>query len=169
MMGDTTHQWSWNRVKLGDETDLPENEAVQEPSGTYIGSGALFEGTLKLRGNFRIDSEFRGELRTDDKIVIGPSGSVVGDIHANEVEVFGAVLGDVSARRLLTLRSGSRLHGTVNTVCFEVERHAFFNGTTSMTEPQRQSAGRSPDVSAPTDIPSGMDDAETLGALPTSR
>lgn len=166
MMGDSTQQWSWNRVKLA-EPELAKSEmSVQEPSGpsgTFIGSGALFEGTLKLRGNFRIDSEFRGELRTEGKVVIGPSGSVVGDIHASDVEVFGAVLGDVSARRVLVLRPGSRLHGKVTTVCLEVERHAFFNGTTVMTEPQRLSGGRSLDTGATSGRTLGDESVESAG------
>jgi cytoskeletal protein CcmA (bactofilin family) len=151
-MGDTTQQWGWNRVKLAEsDTDESVVSVPSEPSGTFIGSGALFEGTLKLRGNFQIDSEFRGELRTEGKIVIGPSGSVVGDIRANEVEVLGAVLGDVSARRVLVLRAGSRLHGTVTTACLEIERHAFFNGTTVMTEPQRLPTGRAQDAASTSD------------------
>jgi cytoskeletal protein CcmA (bactofilin family) len=137
-MGNSTPQWNWNRVKV-DASSIEAAEPVSsESNGTYIGSGALFEGTLKLRGNFQIDSEFRGELRTEGKIVIGTSGSVVGDVWASEVEILGAVVGNVSARRLLTLRSGSRVHGKMTSVCIEMERHAFFNGTTVMTEPQRR-------------------------------
>lgn len=168
MMGDVTQQWGWNRVKVAEAAlDEPEVSVPSEPNGTFIGSGAMFEGTLKLRGNFRIDSEFRGELRTDGKIVIGPSGSVVGDIRANEVEVLGAVLGDVWARRVLILRAGSRLHGTVTTACLEMERHAFFNGTTVMTEPQRRSIARWSDTSANSSSAVNPNQAESSAARAT--
>ncbi|MGH0035319.1 MAG: bactofilin family protein [Myxococcota bacterium] len=135
-------QRGWKSIGLTDDADAAPDEAPAEPSqptGTFIGSGALFEGTLKLCGDFQIDSEFRGELSTDGTIVVGPSGSVVGDIVAREVEIFGAVVGDVSARRQLILHPGSRLHGGIETACLEIQKHAFFSGATTMTEPQAAS------------------------------
>ena len=157
-MGDRTLQWGWKSVKVAEpefaESDISAQELSELP-GTFIGSGALFEGTLKLRGNFQIDSEFRGELRTDGKVVVGPSGSVEGGINASDVEIFGAVLGDISARRELILRAGSRLHGRITTACLEIERHAFFSGTTAMTEPQTLSRRQSRDASAVSSTPIG--------------
>jgi len=129
-------QWGWKSVKVEPETNVAEESAAAPRSATYIGSGALFEGTLALSGDFRIDSEFRGEICTDGTIVIGPSGSVVGDVRAREVEIHGAVVGNVAARRMVILRAGARLHGDIETACLEIERHAFFQGGTKMTEPQ---------------------------------
>ncbi len=123
----------------GESTEPTEGTRPSRRTGTFIGSGALFEGTLTLRGDFRIDSEFRGELTTDGNIIVGPTGSVVGDIHAREVEILGAVVGDVSARRQLILHSGSRLHGGIETACLEIRKHAFFSGNTRMLEPQTTS------------------------------
>lgn len=130
-------QWGWKSVKTAEPEEVAaEPVAPARVTGTFIGAGALFEGTLSLQGDFRIDSEFRGELCTDGTVVVGPSGSVVGDIRAREVQVFGAVVGDVSARRQLILHAGSRVHGELDTACLEIERHAFFQGATRMTEPQ---------------------------------
>lgn len=149
MSDDGALQWGWKSVKVAGtrDTEVEEAAPAEAVAGTFIGSGALFEGTLQLRGDFRIDNEFRGELNTDGKITVGPSGSVVGNISAREVEVFGAVVGDVSARREVILHAGARLHGGITTACLEVARHAFFNGTTSMTEPQTRS--RQPATPAP--------------------
>ena len=101
-----------------------------------MGSGAVFEGTLRLEGDFFIDSEFSGSLKTDGKLVVGPSGAIEGDIQAREVVVCGAVVGDVTARRQLLLRSTARLHGDIETACLEIEPHAYFCGQTKMTRPQ---------------------------------
>lgn len=138
-MSNESVQWGWKSVNPKGEAELAPPEPEDAPTrhaGTFIGSCALFEGSLSLTGDFRIDSEFRGELSTDGKIVVGPSGSVVGDIHAREVEVFGAVVGDVQARRELILHKGSRVHGDLETACLEIQRHAFFSGGTTMNEPQ---------------------------------
>ena len=126
----------WKTIRTrGDGVPAPECAEPEVPTGTFIGSGARFEGTLHLRGDFRIDSEFQGELKTDGTLTVGEEGSVEGDIHAREVEIRGAVVGNVFARRQLVLCAGARLHGDVETACLEVQRHAFFRGTTAMTRP----------------------------------
>jgi cytoskeletal protein CcmA (bactofilin family) len=135
-MANNRMQWGWKKVEVAPETQAAEESTETPFSGTYIGSGAQFEGTLSLSGDFRIESEFRGEICTDGKIVIGSSGSVVGDVRAREVEIQGAVVGNVVARRQMVLRSGGRLHGDIETACLEIERHGFFQGRTKMTEPQ---------------------------------
>jgi len=133
----------WQRLRVGEPVgpDLeaePEPEAAPEPRevGTFIGAGADFEGTLSLRGDFQIDSEFRGALETDGTITVGLQGTVQGDIRAREVVIRGAVVGDVHARRQLVLEAGGRLHGDVETACLQIEKHAFFQGRTAMTRPQ---------------------------------
>ena len=71
----------WNRVRM---TDGPEEEPLDENTisdevgmsrKTFISSGAIFEGTLSLKGDFHIDTEFRGELETDGTITVGPEGN----------------------------------------------------------------------------------------------
>ena len=115
--------------------------SASSTGGTFIGNGALFEGTLTLRGDFRIDTEFRGELETDGTITIENSGSVVGSIRAREVVIRGAVVGNVIAPRQLTLESTGKLHGDIETACLEIQKHAVFQGTTSMSQPQTTRRG----------------------------
>ncbi len=119
----------------GSDPGSEESGSTGPTTGTFIGAGALFQGTLRLTGDFCIDSEFHGSLATDGCLTVGPSGSVEGDIHAREVIVAGAVVGNIVARRQLILRSGARLHGDIETACLEIERHCYFNGRTAMTRP----------------------------------
>ncbi len=138
----------WKSFQIDAEPQQPELDsgaaAVGDPpadvtTGTFIGTGAQFKGTLRLTGNFCIDSDFQGSLTTDGCLTVGPSGSVEGDIHAREVIVEGAVVGNIAARRQLIVRASGRLHGDIETACLEIERHAFFNGRTTMTRPQADS------------------------------
>ena len=134
----------------------PAIEAVEPISGTFIGADALFEGTLRLQGDFFIDSEFKGALDTDGKLVVGPSAAIEGDIRAREVVVCGAVVGNITARRQLVLRSNARLHGDIETACLEIEKYAFFRGNTAMTRPQdevRERVARRPEPTASPQAP----------------
>jgi cytoskeletal protein CcmA (bactofilin family) len=64
----------------------------------------------------------------------------------------------VVASRQLVLRAGGRLHGDVETPCFELEKHAFFNGRSRMERPEvglrsrserERPAGRTANTSTP--------------------
>jgi cytoskeletal protein CcmA (bactofilin family) len=132
----------WDKVGLAKRfsRETAEGEPVpaedSAPNGTFISSGAIFEGTLSLQGDFHIDTEFRGELETDGRITVGPNGSVVGDLRGREVVIQGAVVGDVTAPRQLIVEAGGKLHGDIETACLEIQKHAFFQGRTAMTLPQ---------------------------------
>jgi len=171
-MEESTQQWGWKRMAVREPeigaAEPSAHEGATEARSTFISSGAQFEGTLKLRGDFQIDSDFRGELRTDGKVVVGPSGSVEGNIHANEVEIIGAVVGDIAAKREVSLRAGSRLHGEVTTACLLIERHAFFCGTTAMTEPQRLSRGHVRDTNSAFDTAIRQEPIGARAARPAS-
>jgi cytoskeletal protein CcmA (bactofilin family) len=125
----------WERKPV-DRQQSGGGAATSLPLKTFIDPGATFEGTLRLREDLRIDCEFRGEIITEGTLVVGESGCVEGPIRAREVEICGAVVGDVWARRQLTVRAGARLHGDIESACIEIEKHAFFNGRTTMVSPQ---------------------------------
>ena len=137
----------WARKPI--ETPDVEEAAPQQPLRTFIDTGAVFEGCLRLREDIRIDCEFRGEIQTEGTLVVGPSGCVEGNIRAREVEIQGAVVGDVTARRQLTIRAGARLHGDLETVCLEIEKHAFFNGRTKMVRPLAELRENAPPAAPP--------------------
>ena len=142
MAGERSLRQRWNRIHVTESSstarpDEPDSNPVAPSTrGTFIESGAVFEGTLRLTGDFRIDTEFRGELATDGSIIVGPLGSVVGDIRAREVVIRGAVVGNVHAPRQLVVESTGKLHGDIETACLEIQKHALFRGHTTMTQPQ---------------------------------
>jgi cytoskeletal protein CcmA (bactofilin family) len=140
-------QTGWVRTPItGDEaTSAPDApaaidpetpEAPAAPLRTFIDGGADFDGTLRLACSLRIDSEFKGAIESEATVVVGEAAGVEADIRAREVIICGAVVGNVVATRQLILRSGGRLHGDVETPCLEIEKHAFFNGRTTMMRPE---------------------------------
>ena len=152
-----TIRQGWIRVGVaerfaGRTTDADTAPCNPTPSnGTFISSGAIFEGKLTLTGDFHIDTDFRGKIETDGTITVGPRGSVVGSIRGREVVIRGAVVGNVSAPRQLIVEANGKLHGDLETACLEIQKHAFFQGNTSMTQPQ---ASRRPASSAATEADS---------------
>jgi len=133
----------WVRRSIDGSGDAAADAAGREEKrgpivgfGTFIDQGVDFVGTLRLNGPFRIDSEFRGEIICGDKVIVGETAGIEADIRAREVVISGAVAGNVTASRQLTIRSTGRLHGDAESPSLEIEKGAVFNGRTTMVRPE---------------------------------
>ncbi len=155
----------WVKKTIGaaeTQAPAPAQEVGLTTSSTFIDSGAEFEGTLRLTGTFRIDADFRGEIVSDGTVIIGEGAGVEANLKAREVVIAGAVVGDVQASRLLSIRGSGRLHGSVEAPCLEVERGALFNGTTAMVHPE--TARRAAEAAAAKDEPKKTKPAKPASA-----
>jgi cytoskeletal protein CcmA (bactofilin family) len=133
----------WVRRSIDRSGDAAADAAGREEKrgpivgiGTFIDQGVEFVGTLRLDGPFRIDSEFCGEIICCDTVIVGEAAGIEADIHAREVVISGAVAGNVTASRQLTIRSTGRLHGDAEAPSLEIEKGAIFNGRTTMVRPE---------------------------------
>jgi hypothetical protein len=88
------------------EPDLPPR-ASAAPAGTAAGPGGLtafidqgseFEGKLSFRDTVRIDGRFRGEIASENTLIVGESGEIEATISSNTVAISGTVTGDVIAK-----------------------------------------------------------------------
>ena len=106
-----------------------------EPSdvNTLIGEGCVFEGNLNLSTATRIDGKVKGNIRSEEMLIIGETGSVEGDITCSEVLIYGTVIGNIEARRI-EVKKGATLSGDVKVDVFVVEEGATYNGRCSMGE-----------------------------------
>jgi cytoskeletal protein CcmA (bactofilin family) len=131
-MEDGQSGWVSKRVRGGDA----EAPAGGNGRATFVDCGAEFQGTLRLREDFRIDGEFRGAIVSEASVIVGEAAAIEAHVSAREVVIGGAVVGNVVARRQLILRAGARLHGDVETPCLQVEKGAVLNGRTTMVRPE---------------------------------
>jgi cytoskeletal protein CcmA (bactofilin family) len=127
---------------LKDEGRKPEKDTAERGASpaddgftTFIAPGAEFEGQLVIGSSIRIDGEYKGELVSKETVVIGENANVEASIRAKNVIIQGAVAGDVTATRELTLTNSGRLKGSVETPSLMVAKGAVFNGTTKMGRP----------------------------------
>jgi cytoskeletal protein CcmA (bactofilin family) len=134
-MEDGRSGWARKQIRNG-EAEPAAAAAGGGGGATFVDSGADFQGTLRLRQDFRIDGEFRGAIVSEGSVIVGEAAAIEANVHAREVVIGGAVVGNVVASRQLTLRAGARLHGDIETACLQVEKGAVFNGRTTMVRPE---------------------------------
>ncbi|MDF3072188.1 MAG: hypothetical protein K0R38_7789 [Polyangiaceae bacterium] len=80
-------------------TALPATEIT-----ALLGRGTHFEGKLSFDGRVRIDGSFRGEISSEDTLIVGDGAEVEAEILAGTVIIKGgSVTGNVRARRSIEL------------------------------------------------------------------
>jgi len=106
----------------------------------FIDQGSEFSGKLSFQDTVRIDGRFEGEIKSENTLIVGETGSIQATISSQTVIVSGEIQGDVEARTLLHLHKSARLTGNVKTKSLVIEEGAVLNGQISMGEGATKSA-----------------------------
>src|SRR5678815_5878146 len=99
---------------------------------TLLGRGSAFEGKLTFEGTVRIDGRFKGEVFSDDTLVIGEGALVEAQIDVGEVIIQGTVVGNVTAKRSIEIHAPGRVKGDLHTPSLQVDKGVIFEGRSFM-------------------------------------
>src|ERR1044071_3446326 len=99
---------------------------------TLLGRGASFEGKLTFEGTVRIDGRFKGEVFSDDVLVIGEGAIAEAEIDVGEIIVQGTVLGNIKAKRAIEVHAPGRIKGDIHTPSLQIDKGVMFEGRSFM-------------------------------------
>ena len=123
---------------------------------TLLGRGATFEGKLTFEGTVRIDGRFKGEVFSDDVLVIGEGAHVEAEIDIGEVIIQGVVVGNIKAKRSIEIHAPGRVKGDLHTPTLQVDKGVIFEGRSFMEAAQAnrpaQPPGPPPSQAKPTPV-----------------
>ncbi len=94
--------------------------------------GASFEGRLTFEGTVRIGGRFKGEIFTNDTLVVNPGSKVDAQIEADTVIISGLVKGNIFARRRVIMHPPAVFKGTVTTPSLRIDEGVVFEGASYM-------------------------------------
>ena len=97
-----------------------------------IVEGTIVEGTINSGSNLRIDGEFKGNLITKGRLVVGLKGKVSGTVNCLCCDVEGTLEGEVTVLELLSMKSSSTVQGDLYYGQLSVEAGAKALGTFRM-------------------------------------
>ena len=110
--------------------------AARQPAAgeitTLLGRGAAFEGKLTFEGTVRIDGRFKGEVFSDDVLVIGEGAQVEATIDVGEVIIQGTVVGNITAKRSIEIHAPGRVKGDLHTPSLQIDKGVMFEGRSFM-------------------------------------
>ena len=103
----------------------------------FIDQGSEFEGKLSFKDTVRIDGCFRGEIASENTLIVGESGVIEACIRSRTIVVSGNVEGDVIAATKVVLHKTGRVAGNIETPCLVMEEGAWVSGQIKMdTRPE---------------------------------
>jgi cytoskeletal protein CcmA (bactofilin family) len=97
-----------------------------------IVEGTTIKGDIISQADFRLDGQLIGNFTSSGKIVIGPTGSVNGDIKCINADIEGAFNGRIEVEELLTVKAKAVITGDVIVGKLAVEPGAEFTATCAM-------------------------------------
>ncbi|HEY2369617.1 MAG TPA: polymer-forming cytoskeletal protein [Polyangiaceae bacterium] len=108
-----------------------------DQSGTEItallGRGTKFEGKLHFEGRVRVDGTFKGEIKSDDTLVIGDGAEVHAEIDCATVIVRGGTVhGNIRAKNALEIHAPGKVVGNIHSPSIFIDRGVEFQGSCRM-------------------------------------
>ncbi|MGL4797917.1 MAG: bactofilin family protein [Cellulosilyticaceae bacterium] len=103
-----------------------------EVQDTLIGASTMFTGDIQCEKSIRIDGKVIGNIHALHSIVIGETGCIKGDLHAEYIILYGKVEGNVEATSGFEMMKSGNLRGDVTTKSLSVQQGAVFCGQSKM-------------------------------------
>jgi cytoskeletal protein CcmA (bactofilin family) len=95
---------------------------------SIIGEGTRFRGEFDLKGLLRIDGDFSGVIRTQDRILVSRNGRAECTIYARVVVIGGLVKGDIFADERVEILSTGVVIGNIETPRLIVQDDVILHG-----------------------------------------
>ena len=97
-----------------------------------IVEGTTIKGDIISQADFRLDGELTGNFQSKGKIVIGPAGSVTGDIVCRNADIEGKFNGKIHVDEILNVKHKASIYGEVVCGKLSVEPGADFSASCMM-------------------------------------
>lgn len=106
-----------------------------------IGKGTIIKGSIESKQDIFLDGELEGALDvTNCRLIIGPHGKVIADARAREVDIQGAIMGNVNSTDKVAIRTCGRLVGDIRSAGIVIENGAYFKGKVDIVQPDAEAA-----------------------------
>ena len=108
------------------------NETVETQVTALLDQGTFFEGKLTFEGTVRLGGHFRGEIFSNDTLVVNPGAEVEAQIEADTVIISGKVVGNIFAKSKVVMHPPAIFRGTVTCPSLRIDEGVTFEGASYM-------------------------------------
>lgn len=93
-------------------------------AGFFLSRGVVVYGNINATTSGRIDGTVIGDIVAEDKLVIGETGVINGNIDAADLIVFGTVEGDITSSKKAIIANTAHVRGKLNCPVLDIEEGA---------------------------------------------
>ncbi len=93
-----------------------------------ISSNTIIEGNIKCDGDIRLDGKIIGNILSDNKVVIGNNGKMLGKMECNNADILGYFNGNIKVSENLFLKDTANIKGNIYAKKLIVESGAILSG-----------------------------------------
>src|SRR4026209_3005961 len=109
-------------------TQPARRESMVGEINTLLGRGSEFEGKLTFEGTVRIDGTLKGEVFSDDVLIVGEGARLEAEVDVGEIIVQGTLIGNIRAKRSIELLTPGRVKGDLTTPSLQIDKGVIFEG-----------------------------------------
>jgi cytoskeletal protein CcmA (bactofilin family) len=132
----------WNQEGPKNVESIQDGRSADPKDGraATFGTSVCVKGEIAGSEDLTVDGQVEGKINLPDHMLtIGPNATILADIIANRVTVFGSVIGTITARDKVDLRKSGSVEGTVTCGRIAVQEGAHLSGKLT-TQTQRKPA-----------------------------
>lgn len=113
-----------DRKEVSVKTPTAAKHLSQE---TTLAEGVIVKGELHFDRLLKLNGSFEGSLQARGKVIVGCTGMIKGDIHLDEAEIHGKVIGNIRVRNLVVSAS-AYIQGNIYAQSVDFKKGAQLNG-----------------------------------------
>src|SRR5258707_3497793 len=117
-----------------------KNGTSEEWTG-FIDQGVTLEGTLTVTGTFRIDGHVKGNIISEQTVILGENAKVEGQIEGNRVVISGHFDGVIFARGRVEIQPKGVVTGEGHSPSMVIDPGGTFDGRCRMSAASEASTG----------------------------
>jgi cytoskeletal protein CcmA (bactofilin family) len=110
----------------------------------FFDKDTRIKGDLSFKGSFRIDGHFKGNIKSDSVLIIGPNGEVEADMQIGHVIVDGRIKGNIHAKEKAEIHATGRVIGTITAPKLMIEEGAFLEASCQTSDKLPQASAEKP-------------------------
>lgn len=100
-----------------------------------IVAGTKIHGEIETQGDIRVDGAIVGNMQIKGKLVLGPTGTIEGEVKCKNAEIMGSMNVEIRVEELLSLKATAKIKGDIITNKISIEPGAKITGTINMDNP----------------------------------
>src|SRR5437773_339059 len=105
-----------------------KNSTSEEWTG-FIDQGVTLEGTLTVKGTFRVNGNVKGNIISEQTVILGEGAKVEGQIEGNRVVISGRFDGVIFAKGRVEIEAKGVVTGDVHSSCMVIDPGGIFDGS----------------------------------------